>query len=86
MDKKIVGLVGAVSAMEIGKWRPETGARNPPLKDQNSKNRQSETEARQPALYRAKEEGRNRFRFFEPSMDIRLRARHALERDLRTLA
>ena len=33
------------------------------------------------ALYRAKEEGRNRFRFFEPSMDIRLRARHALERD-----
>ena len=38
------------------------------------------------ALYRAKEEGRNRFRFFEPSMDIRLRARHALERDLRTLA
>jgi predicted signal transduction protein with EAL and GGDEF domain len=38
------------------------------------------------ALYQAKEEGRNRFRFFEPSMDIRLRARHALERDLRTLA
>jgi hypothetical protein len=34
--------------MEIGKWRPETGARNPPLKDRNSKNRQSETEARQP--------------------------------------
>jgi diguanylate cyclase (GGDEF)-like protein/PAS domain S-box-containing protein len=35
------------------------------------------------ALYRAKEDGRNRFRFFEPSMDVRLRARHTLERDLR---
>jgi len=35
------------------------------------------------ALYKAKEDGRNRFRFFEPSMEIRLRARHALERDLR---
>ncbi len=35
------------------------------------------------ALYRAKDDGRNKFCFFEPSMDIRLRARHALERDLR---
>jgi diguanylate cyclase (GGDEF)-like protein/PAS domain S-box-containing protein len=36
------------------------------------------------ALYRAKEEGRNTFRFFEPEMDARLQARRALERDLRT--
>lgn len=35
------------------------------------------------ALYRAKESGRCTFRFFEPSMDVRLRARRALERDLR---
>jgi hypothetical protein len=32
--------------LEIGKWRSETGARNPPLKDRNAKNRQSETGAR----------------------------------------
>ena len=36
------------------------------------------------ALYRAKAEGRNAFRFFEPEMDGRLQARRALERDLRT--
>jgi diguanylate cyclase (GGDEF)-like protein/PAS domain S-box-containing protein len=36
------------------------------------------------ALYRAKEEGRNTFRFFEPEMDGRLQTRQALERDLRT--
>jgi diguanylate cyclase (GGDEF)-like protein/PAS domain S-box-containing protein len=36
------------------------------------------------ALYRAKEEGRNTFRFFQPEMDGRLQARRALERDLRT--
>jgi diguanylate cyclase (GGDEF)-like protein/PAS domain S-box-containing protein len=36
------------------------------------------------ALYRAKDEGRNTFRFFEPEMDGRLQARRALERDLRT--
>jgi len=36
------------------------------------------------ALYRAKNEGRNTFRFFEPEMDGRLQARRALERDLRT--
>jgi diguanylate cyclase (GGDEF)-like protein/PAS domain S-box-containing protein len=35
------------------------------------------------ALYRAKAEGRNTFRFFEPEMDGRLQARRALERDLR---
>ena len=35
------------------------------------------------ALYRAKEEGRNTFRFFEAGMDARLQARKALERDLR---
>jgi diguanylate cyclase (GGDEF)-like protein len=35
------------------------------------------------ALYRAKAEGRNRFQFFENDMDIRLRARKSLERDLR---
>ena len=35
------------------------------------------------ALNRAKEEGRNTFRFFEPGMDARLQERRALERDLR---
>jgi diguanylate cyclase (GGDEF)-like protein/PAS domain S-box-containing protein len=35
------------------------------------------------ALYRAKSEGRNRFRFFEPGMDARLRERRAFEADLR---
>jgi diguanylate cyclase (GGDEF)-like protein len=35
------------------------------------------------ALYRAKEEGRRTFRFFEPGMDARLRARCELERDSR---
>jgi diguanylate cyclase (GGDEF)-like protein/PAS domain S-box-containing protein len=35
------------------------------------------------ALYRAKEEGRNTFRFFEAGMDARLQARKRLERDLR---
>ena len=35
------------------------------------------------ALYRAKDEGRNNFRFFEPEMDGRLQNRRALERDLR---
>ncbi|HEX3210475.1 MAG TPA: EAL domain-containing protein [Geminicoccaceae bacterium] len=35
------------------------------------------------ALYRAKEEGRNTFRFFEAAMDARLQKRKALERDLR---
>ncbi|MGH6913080.1 MAG: bifunctional diguanylate cyclase/phosphodiesterase, partial [Geminicoccales bacterium] len=35
------------------------------------------------ALYRAKDEGRNTFRFFEPEMDGRLQNRRALERDLR---
>jgi diguanylate cyclase (GGDEF)-like protein len=35
------------------------------------------------ALYRAKNECRNAFRFFEPQMDERLRARRALEIDLR---
>ncbi|HUB64502.1 MAG TPA: EAL domain-containing protein [Methylocella sp.] len=35
------------------------------------------------ALYRAKEDGRRIFRFFEPGMDARLRARRALELDLR---
>jgi diguanylate cyclase (GGDEF)-like protein/PAS domain S-box-containing protein len=35
------------------------------------------------ALYRGKDDGRNRFLFFESGMDIRLRSRHALERDLR---
>jgi diguanylate cyclase (GGDEF)-like protein/PAS domain S-box-containing protein len=35
------------------------------------------------ALYRAKEEGRNTFRFFEAGMDARLQKRKALERDLR---
>jgi diguanylate cyclase (GGDEF)-like protein/PAS domain S-box-containing protein len=35
------------------------------------------------ALYRAKDEGRNTFRFFEAEMDSRLQNRRALERDLR---
>jgi diguanylate cyclase (GGDEF)-like protein len=35
------------------------------------------------ALYRAKEEGRGRFRFFEQEMDARAQARRALELDLR---
>jgi diguanylate cyclase (GGDEF)-like protein/PAS domain S-box-containing protein len=35
------------------------------------------------ALYRAKDEGRNTFRFFEPEMDGRLQNRRALEHDLR---
>ncbi len=35
------------------------------------------------ALYRAKAEGRGTFRFFEPDMDARIRARRALEVDLR---
>ncbi|ACK51516.1 diguanylate cyclase/phosphodiesterase with PAS/PAC sensor(s) [Methylocella silvestris BL2] len=35
------------------------------------------------ALYRAKEEGRRAFRFFEPEMDARAQARRQLEADLR---
>jgi len=35
------------------------------------------------ALYRAKTEGRGRYRLFEPDMDARLQARRALEQDLR---
>ena len=35
------------------------------------------------ALYRAKEDGRGVFRFFEPEMDARMQARRALELDLR---
>jgi len=35
------------------------------------------------ALYQAKSQGRNTFRFFEPTMDLRLQARRALEIDLR---
>ncbi len=35
------------------------------------------------ALYRAKEDGRARFHFFEPDMDIKAQARRALELDLR---
>ena len=35
------------------------------------------------AMYRAKAEGRGRFRFFEPEMDARVRERAALEEDLR---
>jgi diguanylate cyclase (GGDEF)-like protein len=35
------------------------------------------------AMYRAKAEGRGRFRFFEPEMDARAQARRALELDLR---
>jgi diguanylate cyclase (GGDEF)-like protein len=35
------------------------------------------------ALYRAKGEGRGRYRFFEPEMDARMQARRTLELDLR---
>jgi diguanylate cyclase (GGDEF)-like protein len=35
------------------------------------------------ALYRAKQEGRNRARFFEPAMDAEVQARRKLERELR---
>ncbi|PTM51764.1 bifunctional diguanylate cyclase/phosphodiesterase [Phreatobacter oligotrophus] len=35
------------------------------------------------ALDRAKEDGRDRFCFFEPAMDARMKERHRLERDLR---
>jgi diguanylate cyclase (GGDEF)-like protein len=35
------------------------------------------------ALYRAKSEGRNGYRLFEPSMDAEARSRHALQADLR---
>jgi len=35
------------------------------------------------ALYRAKSEGRSTFRFFEPEMDAQLKARRAMEADLR---
>ncbi len=35
------------------------------------------------ALYRAKAEGRCRYRFFEPEMDALMQARHTLEHDLR---
>ncbi|MGI8725403.1 MAG: putative bifunctional diguanylate cyclase/phosphodiesterase [Methyloceanibacter sp.] len=35
------------------------------------------------ALYRAKEDGRNTFRFFEPAMDAALQKRRRLEADLR---
>jgi diguanylate cyclase (GGDEF)-like protein len=35
------------------------------------------------ALYRAKAEGRGRYRFFEPEMDAQVQARRALEEDLR---
>ncbi len=35
------------------------------------------------ALYRAKEDGRNNFRFFEPEMDAALQKRRRLENDLR---
>ncbi len=35
------------------------------------------------ALYRAKEDGRSTFRFFEPEMDARMQKRRALEIDLR---
>jgi diguanylate cyclase (GGDEF)-like protein len=36
------------------------------------------------ALYRAKEEERGKYRFFEKEMDARMRARHELERNLRS--
>jgi diguanylate cyclase (GGDEF)-like protein len=36
------------------------------------------------ALYRAKQDGRNTFRFFEPAMDAALQKRRRLENDLRT--
>jgi diguanylate cyclase (GGDEF)-like protein len=35
------------------------------------------------ALYRAKSDGRNNYRFFELAMDVEARSRHALEADLR---
>jgi diguanylate cyclase (GGDEF)-like protein len=35
------------------------------------------------ALYRAKEDGRGRFHFFEPEMDVKAQARRTLELDLR---
>ena len=35
------------------------------------------------ALYRAKAEGRNTFRFYEAEMDVAVQARQALELDLR---
>jgi diguanylate cyclase (GGDEF)-like protein len=35
------------------------------------------------ALYRAKDDGRGTFRFFEPEMDLRMQARRILEQDLR---
>jgi diguanylate cyclase (GGDEF)-like protein/PAS domain S-box-containing protein len=35
------------------------------------------------ALYRAKAQGRNAYRFFEPAMDVQLQMRRALETDLR---
>jgi diguanylate cyclase (GGDEF)-like protein len=35
------------------------------------------------ALYRAKEDGRGRFHFFEPEMDVKAQARRVLELDLR---
>ena len=35
------------------------------------------------ALYRAKQDGRGRFRFFEPAMDARARSRRQLEQELR---
>ena len=35
------------------------------------------------ALYRAKEDGRGTYRFFEPAMDAKMQARRALELDLR---
>jgi diguanylate cyclase (GGDEF)-like protein len=35
------------------------------------------------ALYRAKTDGRNDYRFFEQAMDVEARSRHALEADLR---
>jgi diguanylate cyclase (GGDEF)-like protein len=35
------------------------------------------------AMYRAKADGRGIYRFFEPNMDARVKARHALELDLR---
>ena len=35
------------------------------------------------ALYRAKSEGRGSYRFYEPEMDLRVRARRALELDIR---
>jgi diguanylate cyclase (GGDEF)-like protein len=35
------------------------------------------------AMYRAKSEGRGTFRFFEPGMDVRMKARRAMEGDLR---